>query len=340
MPRAAVPWSELHRSQDGVWTCPHCNQVRGTGRDNYYKYHAHRQCVAAAAGAASSSSGSSSHDGSADLAADDGAVAAVGDVPGAPDDASMDQGLAEFEEQLVLMGLQPQQQALALQLAEARLQQQLQAQLELLQRQEHGTGSSSDDESATSSRSSGASTAASDDDSGSDTSSTDDEDFDHGYDQDPGQADMEDPLEDPFGGMSRRAAAYKDAQLSPLFANAAVCVIQAIWMLIAWKYTYNVTDTAFDALVHMLHTLFLPAGNLLPPSYHLFKAVLGIKDLSCYQWHACPAEKCCWPPPPNGRKGWAQHHHDMCACRLPRFKRGKRGMEPCKVSTYPRSWCP
>jgi hypothetical protein len=51
---------------------------------------------------------------------------------------------------------------------------------------------------------------------------------------------------------------YQAHSNRPLYTGAQLTTLQAVYMLMAWKANYAVTDKAFDALLGMMNQLFLP----------------------------------------------------------------------------------
>ncbi|WIA36729.1 hypothetical protein OEZ86_008001 [Tetradesmus obliquus] len=69
----------------------------------------------------------------------------------------------------------------------------------------------------------------------------------------------------------------------------------------------------------MLATLFLPAGNRLPPSFYLMKQIMDVRDISSIEWHSCEAGCTGWEPTPKAE--WHKHKDDCCPkCNGRRFK--------------------
>jgi hypothetical protein len=80
--------------------------------------------------------------------------------------------------------------------------------------------------------------------------------------------------------------------------------------------------TAVDKICKVIHELVLPQPNWFPPSLYLMEQIIRVPAADLFEWHACPAEQCCWPPLP--RSQWEAHKDDRC-------KHGKRFMTDSKT---------
>lgn len=135
-------------------------------------------------------------------------------------------------------------------------------------------------------------------------------------------------------GRRRTYKWYKQHLGAPLYSGAKCTIIQVIFLLMLWKHNQGIEDTAFDILLRMLHSVILPIGNLLPPSFHLVKRICGIDDLSPYEYHACPCDLYRYPK--IDRSEWPTHTNDHCTlCSRTRFIRACNGsLTPAKRFYY------
>lgn len=108
--------------------------------------------------------------------------------------------------------------------------------------------------------------------------------------------------------------------------------VQVIYLLTSWKRDYNIPDTAFDDLLKIIRQI-LPDRNVLPPSWHLFKGIIGVGDLDDYQVHVCTCHKHAYPP--LSRSKYDEHKDDQCPhanCQAFRFRETSQGKyEPMLV---------
>ena len=68
--------------------------------------------------------------------------------------------------------------------------------------------------------------------------------------------------------------------------------------------------TAVNKLCKVIHKLVLPQPNWFPPSLYLMERIIDVPSPDDFQYHACPAEQCCWEPIP--RSEWEAHKKDKC----------------------------
>jgi len=95
-------------------------------------------------------------------------------------------------------------------------------------------------------------------------------------------------------------------------------VRQACYVLLSQKRALRQKDTACDQQMRLLRDMFLPEGNLLPPSLHLMEKVAGCRVPDDYSFHVCPCDGHSWDHLP--RSEWPLHSEDNCpACGLSRF---------------------
>jgi len=103
-------------------------------------------------------------------------------------------------------------------------------------------------------------------------------------------------------------------------AGAKLTVRQACYVLLSQKRSLRQKDTAFDQQMRLLRDVFLPEGNLLPPSLHLVEKVAGCRVPDDYSFHVCPCDRHSWDNIPKA--SWPLHSEDDCpACGLSRFVR-------------------
>ena len=76
-------------------------------------------------------------------------------------------------------------------------------------------------------------------------------------------------------------------------------------------------DRACDALLQLLLRI-LPCDAVVPGSLRQWRRVLGIPRPADYEYHACPNDKCFWPPLPKAQ--WRVSDEHRCECQLPRFQ--------------------
>jgi chemotaxis protein histidine kinase CheA len=107
-----VRFRDLSRDEAGLWQCPHCFEWRGTAKDNYYKRHYRGNCIRNQRPILSY------------LAAQEVADVAA-DREDILDLENIDEGLAQFGEQLVQLGFDGAGQAQAHRLVQAQVQTQL-----------------------------------------------------------------------------------------------------------------------------------------------------------------------------------------------------------------------
>jgi hypothetical protein len=133
------------------------------------------------------------------------------------------------------------------------------------------------------------------------------------------------------------AAYYRSKSEEPIYPGARVTVLQACYCLLTHKLSNKFGDVAFDELLRLLHEVFLPEGNLLPPSLYILRKVLGCSNWDEFELHVCSNPNCgahVWPYLPRAQ--YEEHKDDACpCCATARFK-----PEICGVRTtwQPLAW--
>lgn len=114
----------------------------------------------------------------------------------------------------------------------------------------------------------------------------------------------------------------------PLYKDATHSVLQAVFALVSLKIKNNMSDAAFEDMLH-LNKLLAPQPNKYPSSFFRCKSMLGVKPIKDYEWHTCGCQETAWDP-----KG-PSSPTDACEfCLDPRFKPNKRGkLVPTQVIT-------
>ena len=74
--------------------------------------------------------------------------------------------------------------------------------------------------------------------------------------------------------------------------HCRVKLIDAIFFLLKWKHVNRLGHKVLDTLIHSLHSFLLPSNNILPPSLHLCKRVLGVDKWHKFERHVCDNEGC------------------------------------------------
>ncbi len=103
--------------------------------------------------------------------------------------------------------------------------------------------------------------------------------------------------------------------------HCRVKLIDAIFYLLKMKHVNRSGHKALDGLIHSLHTYLLPSNNILPPSLHLCKRVLGVDKWYKFERHVCDHEGCTgYLYPHLDRAKWKEHAEDTCPmCEQTRF---------------------
>lgn len=84
------------------------------------------------------------------------------------------------------------------------------------------------------------------------------------------------------------------------------------------KQEYNVGYTAIDCVCKLLHSCFLPTGNLFPPSNYLIQKIADVECIDDVEYHMCECLDYIYPQ--IKRKDWKLHTGDTCLkCGTPRF---------------------
>ena len=133
---------------------------------------------------------------------------------------------------------------------------------------------------------------------------------------------------------------YKDRMFDMIYEGSTMSVLQASWVLPAWKESTGTTDIAFDQIIRIIMRLLKGVGSNLffPPSSHMIRAILNVPSLAEFEYHVCPNhDHWAWKPLP--REEWEANANQNCpTCEglgidTPRFKRDKFGnLAPHKVS--------
>lgn len=103
--------------------------------------------------------------------------------------------------------------------------------------------------------------------------------------------------------------------------------------MLEWRQANKVTDTAFGQLLKLLHSTS-PQPNIIPPSLHLVRRILGCAELWQLEWHVCTCHNHAWLP--LDPQHWAVPPADAAAppaagelacphCDASRFQVGPRG---------------
>jgi hypothetical protein len=74
--------------------------------------------------------------------------------------------------------------------------------------------------------------------------------------------------------------------------HCRVKLIDAIFFLLKMKHVNRLGHKVLDCFIHSLHSFLLPSNNILPPSLHLCKRVLGVDKWHKFERHVCDNEGC------------------------------------------------
>ena len=116
------------------------------------------------------------------------------------------------------------------------------------------------------------------------------------------------------------AAWYRERLHEPVYAGASLTLLECCYLWLSMKLEGNVRDGQFDREARVMHDIMLPQPNIFPPSFYLFKQIIGCKAVQDFECHCCPNECKSWGPLPQNQ--WAVHEQDVCfKCGSGRFKR-------------------
>ena len=123
---------------------------------------------------------------------------------------------------------------------------------------------------------------------------------------------------------------YIERSHLPLYSGAPMTMRDAVYALMQLKHTSGIKDKAFSTLLSIVKAL-LPPDNLLPPSLHLCKGIIGVTPLESVEYHVCPNDCCLFENLP--KEDWSKHANQKCEkCGSRRFKETTGGsLEPAKV---------
>jgi hypothetical protein len=113
--------------------------------------------------------------------------------------------------------------------------------------------------------------------------------------------------------------------------------VDVLFFIVKLHMDSRIDRAALNSLLHFLAKELLPVGNLLPPSLHLCKKVLGVESWRAKERHVCNSEKCVGHVFGHlDRKEWNHHKHEQCPnCHTSRFVEKKIGN---KEVLFPRAW--
>ena len=137
------------------------------------------------------------------------------------------------------------------------------------------------------------------------------------------------------------AAWYRERLHDPVYAGAKLTLIQCCYLWLSMKLEGNVRDGQFDREARVMHDVMLPQPNIFPPSFYLFRQIIGCEGVQDFECHSCPKDCHSWGPLPQNQ--WAAHEHDVCPkCSSERFKRVGMGnsskLTPQKVGIEGQAW--
>lgn len=102
--------------------------------------------------------------------------------------------------------------------------------------------------------------------------------------------------------------------------DCKITLRQCLYAKLLHKVQYRLSDKAFEEVCRLFAALYLPEGNIFPPTLYLIKRILDIPSVDEHMWHACPKGCKAWEPLPQ--RDWENHKDDKCRCGTPRFKTG------------------
>lgn len=116
-----------------------------------------------------------------------------------------------------------------------------------------------------------------------------------------------------------RGVIYNPRLHQPLYKDAGVTVIQAVFALVTSKIKNNMSDAGFDEMLK-LNKRFAPQPNLYPSSFFVCKSILGVKPVKEVEWHTCGCQETAWDP-----KGPSTPEDACSKCHEPRYIFNMRG---------------
>ena len=115
------------------------------------------------------------------------------------------------------------------------------------------------------------------------------------------------------------AAWYRERLHEPVYDGANLTLIECCYLWLSMKLEGNVRDGQFDREARVMHDIMLPQPNIFPPSFYLFRQIIGCESVQDFECHCCPNECQSWAPLPQQQ--WAEHEQDVCStCGSGRFK--------------------
>jgi hypothetical protein len=144
----------------------------------------------------------------------------------------------------------------------------------------------------------------------------------------------------PHAAPRRNTSAwYRENARSPVFMGCTTSVIQAAYLLLAWKHMFTVGDNCINALLKVIRHAFLSGvENMLPPSLHMLRRILDSPNLEDFTYHVCEDDCYIFPdqPPATQYEAMATSYPpSQCPeCLKPRFVMKSGQWKPAKYCLY------
>lgn len=136
---------------------------------------------------------------------------------------------------------------------------------------------------------------------------------------------------DTFDGRIGSLRWYLNRARQLLYDRSRITVMQCVYLLLMLRFLYIATDRTIDMMFCLLATIILPPENLLPPSLYLARKMVGMEDLSAYEYHVCHNDCYVWAKIP--KEEWPEHYDEKCPfCQNNRFASVHGVPSPSKVS--------
>jgi hypothetical protein len=107
-----------------------------------------------------------------------------------------------------------------------------------------------------------------------------------------------------------KVAVYRLKGNQGILPGAQLTVFGACYVILKLKQSSFMKPGLVNKWCKLIHTIILPQPNWFPPTLYLAEQIIGVPSPSQFEYHACPAELCCWLPLP--RSQWEQHKDDRC----------------------------